>query len=47
MKFVPSKTTEVVMMKDRRGRPMAVTIERKRKDSTLRRLQEIYHFRMA
>lgn len=47
MMFIPTKTTEVVRMLDRRGRPTEVVIERKRKVATLHRLQAIYHFRIA
>lgn len=34
-------------MRDRRNRPIEVIVDRKRKDSTLRRLQQIYHFRLV
>ena len=45
--FVARKTTEVVRLIDKRGRPTEVIVERKRKEATILRLQQVYHFRMA
>lgn len=45
--FVARKSTEVVRMINRHGRSTEVVIERKRKDATIQRLQQIYHFRLA
>lgn len=45
--FVARKTTEVARLIDRHGRPTQVVVERKRKDATILRLQQVYHFRLA
>ena len=45
--FIARKTTEVVHLTDRYGRPTEVVVERKRKDATIQRLQQVYHFRLA
>jgi hypothetical protein len=45
--FIARKTTEVVRLTDRYGRPTEVVVERKRKEATIHRLQQVYHFRLA
>lgn len=45
--FVARKTTEVVRLIDKRGRPTEVVVERKRKEATILRLQQVYHFHLA
>ena len=45
--FIARKTTEVVRLTDRYGRPTEVVVERKRRDATIHRLQQVYHFRLA
>lgn len=45
--FVARKATEVVRLTDRRGRPTEVVVERKRREATIHRLQQVYHFRLA
>lgn len=45
--YIARKTTEVVPMTDRNGRRTEVVVETKRKDATIHRLQQVYHFRLA
>lgn len=45
--FVSRKSVEVIRMTDRHGRPTEVVVERKRKEATIHRLQQVYHFRLA
>jgi hypothetical protein len=45
--FVARKSVEVIRMTDRHGHTTEVVVERKRKDATIHRLQQVYHFRLA
>lgn len=45
--FQSRKTTEIINVIDKRGRPTQVIVERKRKEATIHRLQQVYHFRLA
>lgn len=37
----------MVRMTDRYGKPLEVVVERKRRDATIFRLQQKYHFKLA